>query len=59
MATAMATGQVTFNVRYRFNDRDSQTAAFDASEYVRFDAGPEEIEHGVSRQFDVTRQTFD
>ena len=32
---------------------------FDATEYVRFDAVPEEIEHGISEQFDINRQTFD
>ena len=26
---------------------------------MRFDAVPEEIEHGISEQFDITRQTFD
>jgi MtrB/PioB family decaheme-associated outer membrane protein len=51
--------RVSFNVRYRYNDRDNQTTPFDATEYVRFDAVPEEIEHGISEQFDITRQTFD
>jgi MtrB/PioB family decaheme-associated outer membrane protein len=51
--------RVSFNVRYRYNDRDNQTPAFDATEYVRFDAVPEEIEHGISHQYDITRQTFD
>jgi MtrB/PioB family decaheme-associated outer membrane protein len=46
-------------VRYRFNDRNNETTPFDATEYVRFDAVPEEIEEGVSHQFDVQRQTFD
>jgi hypothetical protein len=45
--------------RYRYNDRDVETPAFDASEYVRFDGVPEDIEHGISEQFDVTRQNFD
>ena len=35
------------------------TPQFDATEYVRFDAVPEEIEHGESEQFDVTRQNLD
>jgi MtrB/PioB family decaheme-associated outer membrane protein len=48
-----------FQARYRYNDRDVETPEFDASEYVRFDAVPEEIEHGFSEQFDVTRQNFD
>ncbi|HEX2444861.1 MAG TPA: MtrB/PioB family outer membrane beta-barrel protein [Vicinamibacterales bacterium] len=46
-------------VRYRFNDRDVQTPVFDATEYVRFDAVPEEIEEGLSHQFDTQRQIFD
>jgi MtrB/PioB family decaheme-associated outer membrane protein len=50
---------VTLSARYRFNDRDNRTPAFDATEYVRFDAVPEEIEEGISHQFDVRRQTFD
>jgi MtrB/PioB family decaheme-associated outer membrane protein len=51
--------RVSFNVRYRYNDRDVQTPQFDAREYVRFDAVPEEIEAGLSHQFDTTRKTFD
>jgi MtrB/PioB family decaheme-associated outer membrane protein len=45
--------------RYRYNDRDVTTPEFDATEYVRFDAVPEEIEEGFSHQYDVTRQNFD
>jgi MtrB/PioB family decaheme-associated outer membrane protein len=48
-----------FTVRYRYNDRDNETPAFDATEYVRFDAVPEEIEEGISQQYDTTRHTFD
>jgi len=48
-----------FNVKYRFNRRDVQTPIFDASEYVRFDAVPEENPDGFSPQFDTTRHTFD
>jgi MtrB/PioB family decaheme-associated outer membrane protein len=51
--------RIGFNVRYRYNDRDVQTPTFDATEYVRFDAVPEEIEHGLSHQFDINRKTFD
>ena len=46
-------------VRYRFNKRDVQTPTFDATEYVRFDAVPEEIEEGLSHQFDTSRHIFD
>jgi MtrB/PioB family decaheme-associated outer membrane protein len=49
----------TFTVRYRYNDRDVKTPTFDATEYVRFDAVPEEIEEGLSHQFDTSRQMFD
>src|SRR4029079_16259679 len=49
---------VNFNVRYRYSRRDNNTPAFDASEYVRFDAVPEEIDEGISHQFDVSRRNF-
>jgi hypothetical protein len=51
--------RVNFVVRYRFNDRDVQTPPFDATEYVRFDAVPEEIEEGISHQFDTSRHFLD
>jgi MtrB/PioB family decaheme-associated outer membrane protein len=50
---------VNLVVRYRFNKRDVQTPIFDATEYVRFDAVPEEIEEGFSPQFDNSRHLFD
>ena len=50
---------VNFTVRYRYNKRDVQTPAFDAREYVRFDAVPEEIEEGLSHQFDTARHLLD
>jgi len=50
---------VNVTVRYRYNDRDVRTPIFDATEYVRFDAVPEEIEEGHSPQFDISRQFFD
>jgi MtrB/PioB family decaheme-associated outer membrane protein len=46
-------------VRYRYNKRDVKTPIFDATEYVRFDAVPEEIEEGHSVQYDNSRQIFD
>ncbi len=51
--------RVNLSVRYRYNKRDVQTPVFDATEYVRFDAVPEEIEEGLSHQFDNSRQLFD
>jgi MtrB/PioB family decaheme-associated outer membrane protein len=50
---------VNVTVRYRYNKRDVQTPIFDATEYVRFDAVPEEVEEGHSPQFDNSRQNFD
>ena len=46
-------------VRYRFNERDVRTPTFDATEYVRFDAVPEEIEEGLSHQYDNSRHNLD
>jgi MtrB/PioB family decaheme-associated outer membrane protein len=51
--------RVNFTVRYRYNERDVQTPVFDATEYVRFDAVPEEIEEGLSHQFDTSRHILD
>jgi MtrB/PioB family decaheme-associated outer membrane protein len=51
--------RVNFAVRYRFNKRDVRTPLFDATEYVRFDAVPEENEEGFSPQFDTSRHIFD
>jgi MtrB/PioB family decaheme-associated outer membrane protein len=51
--------RVGFTVRYRYYDRDVQTPTFDATEYVRFDAVPEEIEHGLSHQYDTSRRQLD
>jgi len=50
---------VNVSVRYRYNKRDVQTPIFDATEYVRFDAVPEEVEEGHSPQFDNSRHLFD
>ena len=49
----------TFTVRYRYNERDVKTPTFDATEYVRFDAVPEEVEEGLSPQFDTSRHLLD
>ena len=50
---------VNFTVRYRYNERDVQTPPFDATEYVRFDAVPEEVEEGITPQFDTSRHLLD
>jgi hypothetical protein len=53
------TRRTNVTVRYRYNKRDVQTPIFDATEYVRFDAVPEEAEEGFSHQFDNSRHLFD
>lgn len=49
---------VGLNARYRYNDRDNRTPAFDATEYVRFDAVPEET-GGEIEPYDITHNQFD
>jgi|RhiMethySRZTD1v2_1073278.scaffolds.fasta_scaffold10978_8 putative beta-barrel porin MtrB/PioB len=57
--TTRPSRRTSVNVRYRYNKRDVQTPIFDATEYVRFDAVPEEVEEGFSPQFDNSRDFFD
>ncbi|MGC4086173.1 MAG: MtrB/PioB family outer membrane beta-barrel protein [Vicinamibacterales bacterium] len=45
-------------MRYRFNDHKNLTPAFDAVEYVRFDAVPEET-GGETENFNIRQNTFD
>ena len=47
-----------FAMRYRYNNHNNETPAFDAVEYVRFDAVPEET-GGETEQFDIIRRTLD
>jgi MtrB/PioB family decaheme-associated outer membrane protein len=47
-----------FAMRYRFNDHNNETPAFNGVEYVRFDAVPEET-GSETEQFDVKRRTLD
>ena len=49
---------VSLNMRYRYNNHDNRTPAFEAVEYVRFDAVPEET-GGETEAFDITRKTLD
>jgi hypothetical protein len=51
--------RIGFTARYRYNDHVNKTPVFDAREYVRFDAVPEEAAHGESEQFNITQNTFD
>jgi len=45
-------------MRYRFNDHQNLTPAFDATYYVRFDAAPENT-GGITEQFNIRENTFD
>jgi MtrB/PioB family decaheme-associated outer membrane protein len=47
-----------FTARYRLNDHKNLTPAFDATDYVRFDAAPENT-GGISEQFDITENNVD
>jgi MtrB/PioB family decaheme-associated outer membrane protein len=49
---------VGFTARYRYNDHVNKTPVFDAREYVRFDAVPEET-GGETEQFNITQNTFE
>jgi MtrB/PioB family decaheme-associated outer membrane protein len=49
---------VGFTARYRYNDHVNKTPVFDAREYVRFDAVPEET-GGETEQFNITENTFE
>jgi hypothetical protein len=52
------TKYVTIAARYRFNSRNDFTRPFDATEYVRFDAVPEET-GGVTEDININRNTLD
>jgi len=47
-----------FDMSYRFNDHQNLTPDFDAGEYVRFDAVPEETS-GEMAPFNIRRNTFE
>jgi hypothetical protein len=49
---------VGFNARYRYNDRNNKTPQFDATEYVRFDAVPEET-GGETEPYSIKHSQFD
>jgi MtrB/PioB family decaheme-associated outer membrane protein len=46
------------NARYRYNKHENRTPEFDAIEYVRFDAVPEET-GGITEPYNIDRNTFD
>jgi MtrB/PioB family decaheme-associated outer membrane protein len=56
--TTRPTNNLAFDVRYRFNDRESKTPVFDAEEYVRFDAVPEEG-GGHTEHYNIKRNTVE
>ncbi len=56
--SSRAIKDVTLSARYRFNSRNDFTREFDAIEYVRFDAVPEET-GGASEAFNINRNTLD
>ena len=47
-----------FTMRYRYNDHQNRTPFFDATEYVRLDAVPEET-GGETEQFNIRQSTLD
>lgn len=49
---------VGLNARFRYNDRDNRTPLFDATEYVRFDAVPEET-GSHTEPYSITHNQFD
>jgi hypothetical protein len=56
--SSRAIKNVTLAARYRFNNRSDFTREFDAVEYVRFDAVPEET-GGETEPFNISRNTLD
>jgi len=52
------TQYLTLSARYRYNSRSDFTRPFEAVEYVRMDAVPEET-GGESEPFNINRNTFD
>src|SRR5512140_2946489 len=56
--SSRAIKDVTLAARYRFNSRNDFTRPFDAIEYVRFDAVPEET-GGETEPFNISRNTLD
>jgi hypothetical protein len=56
--TTRPTEYFGFDMSYRFNDHKNLTPVFDAVEYVRFDAVPEET-GGETEHFNIRRNTFE
>ncbi|MGE0814675.1 MAG: MtrB/PioB family outer membrane beta-barrel protein [Vicinamibacterales bacterium] len=66
-ANSRPTRYLTLQAKYRYNKHDNVTPSFDGTEYVRFDAVPEEIAddpatphvEGWSEYFHITRKNLD
>jgi hypothetical protein len=56
--SSRAIKDLTLSARYRFNSRSDFTREFEAIEYVRFDAVPEET-GGLTEPFAINRNTLD
>jgi Putative outer membrane beta-barrel porin, MtrB/PioB len=56
--SSRAIKDVTLSARYRFNSRSDFTREFDAIEYVRFDAVPEET-GGATEPYNINHGTLD
>jgi hypothetical protein len=56
--SSRAIKNLTLTARYRFNSRSDFTREFDAVEYVRFDAVPEET-GGPTEPYNINRNTLD
>jgi MtrB/PioB family decaheme-associated outer membrane protein len=56
--TSRPSRYVGFTAKYRYNDRNNLTPEFDAIEYVRFDAVPEET-GGISEYMNVKQNRVD
>jgi len=56
--SSRAIKHLTLTGRYRHNSRTDFTSEFDAVEYVRFDAVPEET-GGITHALNISRNTFD
>ena len=50
---------VSFDLRYRYNNHENVTPMFDAGTYVRFDAVPETIAGDVMEPFKIRRSTLE
>lgn len=57
-ATSRPMDNVAIDLRWRYNDHKNHTPSFDAHEYVRFDAVPEET-GSATHELNITRNTVE